>query len=245
MELKNVEKALDIYSRLVAGEEVSTAVNSDLYENYAGNAEVYDVLDAMVKRSNLRLYEYGNAIYLSAGTGNKVFGFTNDDLKKEIGLRLNKELFLAYYMIFETVLLFYESSSDVSVREYVKVQDVIEAVSAGLLGVLKSAQNQVMSEIEETSFKTIALLWDELPMMVQNEDMSSLKAARGSKIGFTKLVFNFLKTQNLFSESGGKYYATNRFRAMVQNYYEDEQSRLFEIVRGGADHAAYSSDSGQ
>lgn len=245
MEQRNLEKAMEIYGRLIIGEEVSKTVNSDLYDSYAGNTEVYDILDTVLKKSNLKLYEYGDALYVCAGAGNKVFGFTNDDLKREIGLRLNKELFLAYYMIFETVILFYENSGDVSVREYVKVSDVIEAVTAGLLGVMKKIGTEAMNEVEETSFKTIALLWDELPMTAQNEDMSTLKAARGSKIGLTKLVFNFLKAQNLFYESGDKYYATGRFRAMVQNYYEDEQSRLFEIARGGERDAAYSSDSGQ
>ena len=76
-------------------------------------------------------------------------------------------------------------------------------------------------------------------MTAQNEDASTLKAARGSKVGFTKLVFNFLKNQNLFYEVGDKYYATGRFRALAQNYYEDCQSRLFEIARGGKDDAAY------
>lgn len=241
MDQRNLEKAMDIYGRLIIGEEVSKSVNSDLYESYAGNTEVYDILNTVLKKSNLKLFEYKDALYVCAGSGNRVFGFSNDDLKKEIGLRLNKELFLAYYMIFETVILFYESSADVSTREYVKVSDIIEAVTVGLYGVMKKIGSEAMSDVEETSFKTIALLWDELPMTAQNEDMSTLKAARGSKIGFTKLVFNFLKSQDLFTEVGDKYYATGRFRAMVQNYYEEEQSRLFEIARGGEQHAAYSS----
>lgn len=242
MDQRNLEKAMDIYGRLITGEEVSKTVNSDLYDSYAGNTEVYDILNTVLKKSNLKLFEYNDVLYVCAGAGNRVFGFTNDDLKKEIGLRLNKELFLAYFMIFETVILFYESSTDVSTREYVKVSDVIESVTAGLYGVMQKIGSEALSEMEETSFKTIAILWDDLPMMAQNEDMSTLKAARGSKIGFTKLVFNFLKSQDLFYEVGDKYYATGRFRAMVQNYYEDEQSRLFEIARGGEAHATYSSN---
>ena len=76
-------------------------------------------------------------------------------------------------------------------------------------------------------------------MMAQNEDASSLKAARGSKIGLTKLVFNFLEEQKLFYEVGDKYYATDRFRALAVNYYEENRSRLLEIARGGKTDAAY------
>ena len=239
MDNRNLEKALELYAHLITGEEVSRTVNADLYESYTVNAEVFDILDTVLKKSNLKLYEYNNALYVSAGDGNRIFGFTNDELKKEIGLRLNKELYLVYYMIFETVMLFYRTTGDISTREYVKGEVVISAVTLGLASTLKTAQEVVLSDIEETSFKTIALLWDELPMMAQNEDASSLKAARGSKIGLTKLVFNFLEEQKLFYEVGDKYYATDRFRALAVNYYEENRSRLLEIARGGKTDAAH------
>ena len=34
------------------------------------------------------------------------FGYTNDELKKAIGLRLNRELFLAYLIIYDVMTLF-------------------------------------------------------------------------------------------------------------------------------------------
>lgn len=233
MDQRNLEKAMDLYGRLISGEEVSKKVNKDLYDSYVSNPEVYDILDIVLKKSNLRLYEYQDALFICAAPGNKVFGFTNDQLKKEIGLRLNKELYLAYYIMFEVVLLFYENTQDVISREYVKATDVVEAVTAGLSVVMRKLGTQVMSEVEESSFKVIAVLWDELPITAQNEDFSSLKAARGSRIGMVKLVFNFLKTQDMFFENGDKYYATDRFRAIVKNYYEEASGRLLNIARGG------------
>ena len=40
------------------------------------------MLDLLLKKANLRLYEYNYALYLSSGENNRVFGFTNDELKK-------------------------------------------------------------------------------------------------------------------------------------------------------------------
>lgn len=239
MDQRNLEKAMDLYGRLITGEEVSKKVNKDLYDSYVSNPEVFDILDTVLKKSNLKLYEYNDSLFVCAAPGNKVFGFTNDELKKEIGLRLNKELYLAYYIIFETILLFYENTQDVVSREYVKATDVVEAVNTGLSVVLKKMGTQALTEVEENSFKLIATLWDELPVTAQNEDMSSLKAARGSKIGLTKLVFNFLKSQEMFFDNGDRYYATDRFRAIVKNYYEEASGRLLDIARGGEWDAAY------
>lgn len=230
MEHKNLEKAMEIFSMLLTGQEISKAQNIDLYEAFSSNAAVADIVDTLLKKSNLKLYEYNYALYLSSGESNRIFGFTNDELKKIIGLRLNKELFLAYFVIFETVTLFYEDSSSYSRTEYVKTEDVIEKVSAALAGIMPKLEVLVKNETEETSFRTIALLWEDMPMMTNNEDKASLKAARGTKVGFVKLVFNFLMEQDLFVEMGGRYYAKDRFRALVENYYEDGRGRLYEIA---------------
>lgn len=235
MEHRNLDKAMDLFSKLIVGEEVSKKANADLYEAYSNNAEVYDILDAVLKKSNLHLYEYNDNLFVSAGDQNRIFGYTNDELKKAIGLRLNKELFLAYFIIYHTLLLFYKDTGSCSYTEYVKVEDIISSVEGSLSAVMNQLSSLVADEVEENSFKTIAQLWSDLPVIANNEDLSTLKAARGSKTGFVKLVFNFLAEQNLFFESNGKYYATDRFKALVQNYFEEYRGRLYEIVTRGAE----------
>lgn len=242
MENKNLDKAMDIFSRLLIGEEISKNENVVLYEAFCANAEVADILDVVLKKANLRLYEYNYALYISSGEKNRVFGFTNDELKRMIGLRLNKELFLAYFVIFQTVTLFYRDSGTFSHTEYVRTEDVIEKTSAALKAIELKLPALAKNEIEDNSFRTIALLWEDMPMTTNNEDMSTLKAARGSRVGFVKLVFNFLVDQRLFYESGGRYYVRDRFRALVENYYEDARGRLYEIteeIGGGDTDAAY------
>ncbi len=230
MDNRYLDKAMDIFSKLIIGEEVSTKINQDLYQEYNNNAQVYDILQTLLKKSNLSLYAYEDALFVSAGEKNRIFGFTNDELKKTIGLRLNKELFLAYYIIYQVMMLFYKSSLDMSYVEYVKVESVIEAVNLSLKGVLSTLHQKALTTTEENSFETIGALWEDLPLIANNEDASTLKAARGSKTGFVKLVFNFLISQGLFVENGDKYYAKNRFRALVENYYENYRGRLYEIV---------------
>jgi len=230
MDDQNLDKAMDIYTKLIAGEEIGQSVNASLYEEYRTNAQVYDLLDTLIKKSNLSLYEYSEGLYMTAGDKNRIFGFTNDELKKVIGLRLNKELYLAYFIIYHIIVLFYSDSRDMSRCEYVKVEDVISEVTISLEEVMMGGDALVLSEIEENSFSTVALLWEEMPLMPNNDDLTSLKAARGSKIGIIKLIFNFLISQGLFLESGDKYYAKNRFRALVENYYGEYKGRLYEIV---------------
>lgn len=179
MDHRNLDKAMEIFACLITGETVGRENHRDLYEAYSSQAEVYDILDAVLKKSNLRLYEYHNTLYVTAGDENRVFGYTNDELKKAIGLRLNRELFLAYLIIYDVMTLFYETTSGEAALTYVKTDMVIESTTALLSGVMARLETIVQNDIEENSFRTLALLWDELPLMAENDDISTLKAARG------------------------------------------------------------------
>ena len=56
-----------------------------------------------LKKMNLDIYEYKNSLYVSAGQNNPVFGYTNEELRKELGVKLNRELYLAYFVIYNTI----------------------------------------------------------------------------------------------------------------------------------------------
>ena len=102
-------------------------------------------------------------------------------------------------------------------------------MDASISGILDKTKGLIMDEIEENSFKQIALLWDSLPV-TSMEDTSGMRAARNSKTGYVKMVFNYLVRQELFAESQGRYYPTDRFRALVENYFDEFRGRLAEIM---------------
>ena len=234
MDSVNMTKALDIYSRLITGEDISRSdkKNGYLYEEYYQNAEVYELVSEILKRLNLNIYEYNESLYLTAGEGNRVFGYSNDELKRLIGLRYNKELYLCYYIMYNVLLSFYKDSASYQFKEYVKLEDIIEETSKSLDVILKDLSVYAMEDIEEQSFKAIALLWDELPM-VTGEDKDMVRASRGSKSGITKLTFNFLVSQKLFIELEERYYPTDRMKALVENYFEEYRGQIYTLLEGG------------
>ena len=89
----------------------------------------------------------------------------------------------------------------------------------------------VLSEIEENSFQTLALMWEDLPM-ITTEESAVRRAARNSKVGYVKMVVNFMVSQKLLLEAEESYYPTDRFRALIENYYTDHQGRLYELLNG-------------
>lgn len=226
MEERNLEKALELISDLIQGEE-----NPVLYEEYVSNSEVYRLTDLIARKLGLHIYEYQNHLYMTSGEHNRVFGFNNEELKKTMGVRLNRELYLCYYIIYTIMTQFYQDSSTFSYIEYVKIDDVIQAVDQGLATVISKIEVLVLNELEENSFRTLALMWEDLPV-ITTEESTIRRAARNSKIGYVKMVVNFMVSQRLLVEAEQRYYPTARFKALMENYYTEQQGRLMELLNG-------------
>ncbi len=230
---KNLEKALEIVGLLMNGEQVSRS----LYEEYTTNGDIYDTVSMICRKFNLDIYEHNYNLYLSAGYNNRLFGYSNEELKKEIGIKQNKELYMCYFITYAIISDFYKDTASYTYVEYVKNEDVIQTVDTLLKNVISGLKLMTLEEVEENSFRTIALLWEDLPMVSSEE--TTLRAARGSKMGFVKLTFNFLTAQELLLENDGRYYPTERFKALIENYFEEYKGRLLEIMKGDVSDATH------
>ncbi len=240
MESKNLDKAMDIIGRLIACEEVSeSGANALMYQEYSTNSEVYDIVHHVAKSFNLIIYEYNNSLFASAGESNRVFGYTNEELRREMGVKLNKELYLAYFVMYSTLTLFYNSSRSFTYTEFVSIEDVVKAIDVELEGVFDKSGGIILDEIEENSIRQIALCWDELPAAT-TQDALGARAARNSKAGFVKMVFNFMVNQNLLAEGAARFYPTDRLKALMENYFEEYRGHLAQLMskERSADNAA-------
>lgn len=230
MEQKSLSKATELFAALLTGEPVEAAEgkNSGLYEAYHESAEVSDALELMLHQLNLKVYEYNTAMYLSVGEKNRVFGYTNEDLKRLLSLRLNKELYLCYYLIYQAAAAFYQDSATYNYTEYIKLPDLVSATDHALSAEILSLHRFTNEKAEEQSFQALAESWDELPV-IANEDTQGIRAGRSSKSGYAKLVLNFLVSQGLFTEASERYYPTNRMHALIRRYFEEEKGRLCKL----------------
>ncbi len=231
MEEKVLSKAMDIFSMLMSGEEIAKnrPATSELYQIYYSNAEVYDLVTKLLARLNMSVYEYNETLFVTAGEGNKVFGYTNDDLKRIMGLRKNRELYLVYFIMYQALLFFYTDSATYQVRDYLRLEELLDAVSHAADRIVK--ENEVFNQTsrEQEGFRSVALLWHELPLMV-NEDKDRNKASRGSRLGFVKLTMNFLQGEKLFLTAEDRFYPTDRFRALAEGYFEDDKGRIRQLL---------------
>ncbi len=223
IEEKQLSKAMEIFSLLLSGEEIekNRPATADLYQTYYADPAVYELVTRLLGRLNMAIYEYNETLFVTAGEGNKVFGYTNEDLKRLLGLRLNRELYLVYYIIYQTLLFFYTDSATIQTREYVRLEELVAVVSRAAEGIVSETEvYDSLSEREKEGFRSVALLWHELPLSA-NEDADRNKAGRSSRLGYLKLTMNFLQGEKLFLATEDRFYPTDRFRALAEGYFED------------------------
>ena len=229
MESRNIEKALEISAKLAAGETVSEqGTNAALYQEYSTNPEVYDMVLLSLKKMELSVYEYNNSLFAAPKAHGSLFGYSNEELRRELGLRTNGELYLAYFIIYNIIMEFYTDTISATYAEFVRVEDIVRKVDDTTAGIVDKKNGFVLSEIEENSFRSLALSWDSLP--AATVELSELRAAKNSKSGFVKLVCNFLVSQQLLSDNQERYYPTDRFRAVVENYFDESRGRIMELL---------------
>ena len=197
MDSRNLDKAIEIYARLIQGETIAKASreNSALYEDYYGNAEVYEIVGNLLKKLNLSIYEYNEALYITPGEGNRVFGYTNDDMKRILGLRLNKELFLCYFLMYVILLYFYKDSGSYQFREFIKPEKVIEeefdCEGEGVpAGEIKDIMTAIVAAEPLAKIDYIEAV-DGLTLMPKDVLKSGDLVAMAVYIGKTRLIDNF------------------------------------------------------
>lgn len=231
MENRNLDKALDIVSKLIMGEKISESKdNSQLYQEYNTNTEVYDIVHMSLKKFNLNIYEYNNSLYVSAGDNNKVFGYTNEELRNKLGLRVNRELYLVYFIIYNIITEFYTDSASTTYAEFVRVEDIVKNVDSSVSAIIDKKLGMIIDDVEENSFKQIALSWDALPVITV-ADTADVRAAKNSKTGFVKIALNFCVSQELLMEAQNRFYPTDRFKALIENYFDGYKGRMAELMQ--------------
>lgn len=234
-----IETAMELLAKLINQESVCCQKeNSNLYQAYSESGEVFELVNQMIRALNLELYDHKNGLYLTAGNHNLIFGYTNEELKNEIGIRTNRELYLCYFIIYHIITKFYTNSATYTYQDYVKILEIADAVDQGFQKVAKQMETIVLTEMEDYSFQQINMIWEELAI-TSNDNSPIIRADKGSKAGLVKKVFNFLQKQELFVSVEERYYPTDRFQAMIEQYFEVHQSRIYDIMMGGDGDGTY------
>lgn len=243
MELdENLEVALEIVSALMQNKQISKVENERLYRAYANPGNVDNLTNSIAEKLGFEIYRYDNTLNLCVMLDNKVFGYTNEELKNKIKmLNKNEEIYLMYFIILTIIVCFYRESGLNSPRSYLNLEELLDTINLKFQSLVKEDIEEA-SKKNEYNFIDIKKVWERLPD--GREDMSS--GGKNDKISFVKLVLKFMQDEELiyFDEERQIISITNRFKAIVYYYFEnskENKNKLLEYVYslGGEENATY------
>ncbi|WP_370575879.1 DUF6063 family protein [Methanomethylovorans sp.] len=226
--------ALDILYYMLSTNSLEQSKCPKYYLIYEQDAEVRDALELCTERFGLYLCRRDNALYLSSGVGNKVFGVTNADIKYELGKGFNNpEMYTVFFIMHIIVTEFYEESMYDTHRQKLPKDYLLETIDSKIRAMSDFEDLQKLSEDYKFNFSEIKELWDSLPTreLRENSDDEKQKGT-GSKITMMNETIYFMEKHDLVIEHNNAVYPTNRFKAVIAEAYnnQDIQKDIREFI---------------
>jgi hypothetical protein len=219
-----LDSAFEIYNALLEGQEVGKVKNRDLYERFRYNPDVEEMVLYIADRMGMELYHYNEKLFLCPGAANRLFGYSNDELKRRIPyISRNDELYLGYFIIMTLITMFYKESAIDTPINYVRFSALVEEVSNRFEALINIEDLEAVSNEYQFNFSDICKVWMLLPDA--REDMQ--QRGKNDKVSFVRNICNFLQEENLIVLDNDRnlIFPTDRFKAIIYYYYEDRDNK--------------------
>lgn len=239
---ENIDMAIEIINELLQNKEIKKTENLALYQSYVNNEEVENLCNKIAEKMGFNIYRLDNTLNLCVMLDNKVFGYTNEELKRKVKvLNKNEDIYLMYFIILTMITCFYKESGLNSPRSYLRLDELVETINIKFATLIKEDIEKI-SEEKEYNFRDIKKVWERLADAREN----IVATGKNDKISFVKLVLDFMQDENLifYDEERQIISITTRFKSIVYFYFEyskENKNKLLEYVYnlGGAENATY------
>lgn len=226
-----LDDALEILKVLLQGEEVSNNKNTFLYEKYRHHSQVEDMLIHIAGKLELRVYSGKDGLFLCPEAGSRLFGWTNEELKKKISyIYYNNELYTGYFIIMTLITMFYKEAYPDTPIAYIKINDLIEEVSKKMEIISNMEDLEEAGQENQFDFEDVCKYWQRLP-----DAREGVTGGKNDKINFVENICRFLYNEKLIilDMDQRNIYPTDRFKTIVWNYYEERENRkdLLTFIR--------------
>lgn len=227
---ESVAKGFQLFLELV--QKGSVGLDSELLLEYRNDPELQDLfVNIFEPEAKVKLINTINTLYLVPETDNRVFGYTNEQLRQKMKLVDNKELYLAYFIITCLLALFYGSESmDEIQRSYVKYEELERFTTLKLRELGEGEETEELEKELEINLRSTKDLW--LDMQEKDESITRLRSTTKNRASFIAKVSSFLSEEGLIHEQGTEIYVLEKTEQIIRKFYSDNQqkSKLLSLL---------------
>jgi len=229
-----MEIALDMLYCMLKDGVIEKEDYPDHFMQYERESEIREVLDLCAEKFGLYVCGRGDAIFLSPGINNKVFGMTNEEIKSDL-LRggKNAHMYTAFFIMHVMIGEFYTESMYNTPRLNLPITYLMDTVDSKIKSLADFEEIDEISNEYRFNFKEVKDLWDSLPKAdVSPETGKEKEGGIGTKVGLIYETIKFMEKHQLIDLNVGAVYPLPRFKAMVSEAYNntDIQTDILEFI---------------
>ena len=204
-----------------------TEEESDYYYAYQQEGVRYFLDEIIEPEADCKIFSLDGRIFLTPGVKNWFLGYSNQQLREEMSLKSNKELYLAYFIILCLLAKFYNSDDQaMTSRQFLPIEELEEMVTAQVEEIqsLSKADLDHREQELELSLSSVASIWSELPPF--DDQLKNIRMGRNNRISFILRVLSFLETEELVQVLENKEIRVReKFEYLVVKYYFNSQRK--------------------
>lgn len=192
-EMEEIRTSQEIFYFLLEHHEIHEETESRLYEAYAENEQIQNLVKSQGEIASSSIERYGDVIYLIPQEENHFLGFSKAQLKAALCKSggTDRDYFLSQFVILTLLVEFYDGQGRSSKsRDFLRVGEVQNSIST----YLKTGAESSSEQSDEERGLAFADMYEAYEALRSDEKGSRAKT---TKEGFLHHILKFLEKQGL------------------------------------------------
>jgi len=236
---KNMEAVGNALKILIEKGSLSRDNFPVIHESIISDGDILSDLEKICQTMGLFLNERSGTFYVSPVPGMRTFGYTNEELRKEIYYHFrNEDLYTALFIIANVITEFFPEASPSPLKSFLKSNDLMDVIDKKIEILSEQVNLDEISYEKSYNFEVVVKKWMDLPRVKldKGEGDSKREFGKTSKIQILNTTLKFMENQELIKlveMNGDKaIYITERFNATILNAYNDDeiQNEIYDYL---------------
>lgn len=244
---EKIRKAYSLHQELIVKGKVSRRMNPELFNTFYDTSVRALMHNVFLPEAKAEILSQDDILYFVPEMDNELFSYSNEYLRKQMGLLNNNQLYLAQFIFIYVLGEFYGEQYHAinEPRSFVKLEEIIKKVRRQVEEFKKIDKDELHELSHDYDLNLMGLInaWESLSQ--ETDDIKDIRRAPKRVRGFFISVLRFWVNESLILiQAEEDIYLTEKMKGIAGNYYNhsDRISKIKELLqesetKGGSTYA--------
>lgn len=242
---KTITTALELFKALLENNSVDAESHETLISRIRFDLETLNFFREVIEPVfEVKLINMTDRFYLTAGRAGGIFTYNNEEMRKELGVNVNRELYLCSFIVMTLLAAFYDSEDSIEPsRESLILSDLSEMVSEGFRELALDENVDLIENEARVNLREPSELWFDLPY--KKAGTAEQHRRSRSKYAYLLKTGDFLEKHGLVKVfQDRQVFPGERLHSLIVQYYNnlEHKNEILETIRGTISREVHEQD---